>query len=65
MLSDTIRTVVDRDVEMLSVMYRAEAAMLCALQELQAGRVDGAAEHLRIGLERVSQFLDEDARRPS
>ena len=62
MLTDMIRSALDRDAQVLSILIDVEAAMECALQDLQAGRVDGAIEHLRIGLERVSQFLDEDAR---
>ena len=63
MLADMIRSGLDRDMQMLSTLYGAEAAMTCALEDLQAGRVDRAIEHLRIGLEQVSRFLDEDAQR--
>jgi len=62
MLVDMIRDALGRDAQVLWILYSAEAAMECALQDLQAGRVDGAIGHLRIGLERVSRFLDEDAR---
>jgi len=62
MLVDMIRDALGRDAQILWILYSAEAAMESALESLQAGKVDEAEEHLRIGLERVSRFLDEDAR---
>ena len=62
MLVDMIRDALGRDAQVLSILIDVEAAMECALEDLQAGKVDEAIEHLRIGLERVSRFLDEDAR---
>jgi len=62
MLTDMIRSALDRAVEMTSELYSAEAAMKHALEALRAGKVDEAEDYLEIGLERLTEFLDWNAR---
>ena len=62
MLTDMIRSALDRAVQMTSELYHAEAAMAQALEALRAGDVDEAEDFLMIGLERLNEFLDWNAR---